>query len=133
MDFLPSCALPFFRASKMKPKRTVQLLLICLFALAVVHSDLFAQKQQGGVPDSLAGSRVAKSTTSKSYAQKTYESKQVAEFKNLKFSRMYAASDQCTFETNKGLRCKRKAQPYSRYCRQHEERLAAKDGSDKQK
>ena len=115
----------------MKPKRTVQLLLICLFVFAAAHSEAYAQKRQGGVPDSSVSSRVAKSTASKSYAQKTYESKQLSEFNTLKYSRMYAASDQCAFETNKGLRCKRKAQPYSRYCRQHADRYAAKDGSDK--
>jgi len=117
----------------MNPKRTVQLLLICLFVLAATHSEVYAQKKQGGVPDSLASSRAAKSTSSKTYAQKTYESKQLAEFQNLKYSRMYATSNQCSFETNKGLRCKRKVQPNSRFCRQHAERFAAKDGSDKQK
>ena len=115
----------------MKPKRTVQFLLICLFLLAASHSEVYAQKRQGGVPDSSASSRAAKSAASKSYAQKTYESKQLAEFNTLKYSRMYAASDQCASETNKGLRCKRKVLANSRFCRQHEEQYASKDGSDK--
>jgi hypothetical protein len=117
----------------MNPRRTVQLLLICLFVLAAAHPAVYSQKAQGGVPDSSASARAAKSTASKTYAQKSYENKQAAEFQNLKFSRMYASSDQCTYETNKGLRCKRKAQPNSRFCRQHDERFAAKVGSDKQK
>jgi hypothetical protein len=117
----------------MRPRKTLQFLLICLFVLAAAHSEAYGQKQQGGAPDSSANSRVAKSAASKSYAQKTYESKQIAEFKNLKYTRMYAANDQCAFETNKGLRCKRKAQGNSRFCRQHEERYAAKEGLDKRK
>jgi hypothetical protein len=117
----------------MKPKRTALLLLICLFVLATAHSEAHSQKRQGVVRDSLASSGAAKSTASKSYTQKSYERKQGAEFQNLKYSRMYAASNQCAFETNKGLRCKRKAQSYSRFCRQHEERFAVKDGMDKRK
>jgi hypothetical protein len=117
----------------MKTKRTVQLLLICLFVLAAAHSEAIAQQRQGGVPDSVANSHAAKLTASKSYAQKSYENKQQAEVKSLRYSRMYSANDLCAYETNKGLRCKRKAQPNSRFCRQHDERFAAKDGSDKRK
>jgi hypothetical protein len=117
----------------MKTKRTVQLLLICLFVLAAAQSDAIAQQRQGGVPDSVTNSRVKKSTASKSYSQKSYENKQQVEVKSLRYSRMYSANDLCAYETNKGLRCKRKAQPNSRFCRQHDERYAVKDGSDKPK
>lgn len=117
----------------MKAKRTAQLLLICLFVLATAHSEAYAQKRQGGVRDSSATSGAAKSTASKSYTQKSYDNKQGVEFQNLRYSRMFASSDQCAFETNKGIRCKRKAQPYSRYCRQHDDRFATKDKPDKQK
>jgi hypothetical protein len=111
----------------MKAKRTAQLLLICLFVLAASHSEAYAQKRQVGVRDSSSSSGAAKSTVSKSYIQKSYENKQGAEFQNLKYSRMYAVTDQCAFVTNKGIRCKRKAQTYSRYCRQHDDRLPTKD------
>ena len=117
----------------MKAKRTAQLLLICLFVVAASHAESYAQKRQVGLRDSSASSGTAKSTASKSYTQKSYENKQGGEFQNLKYSRTYAMSDQCAFETNKGLRCKRKTQPYSRYCRQHDDRLAAKVKPDKQK
>lgn len=112
--------------------RTVaRILLICCFFLAATHGDLFAQKQQSSSPDSVKSSRTTKAVVSKSYAPKTYDTKLPASYLALKYSRSYASSDQCAYETNKGLRCKRKVVPGTLYCKQHGEKYASKEESDK--
>jgi hypothetical protein len=117
----------------MNLKRAVQLVSICLLVLAGTNAGAFAQKNQGSIPDSSKSARNAKSAAAKTYTSKSFESKRQADFSGMRFSRNYASDSFCVYETKKGLRCKRKAQMYSRYCRQHDPQYTTNDGTEKQK
>lgn len=115
----------------MSLKSLVRILLICGLFLTVFQADLFAQKRQSSGSDSLTSSRPIKSVASKSYAERSYDTKIPASYLQLKYARSYASEDQCSFATSKGLRCRRKAQAGSTYCRQHAQKYEPKERSDK--
>jgi hypothetical protein len=85
----------------MKTLRAFQLLLICLLTLAAVHAEALAQNSQGSDRDSSSNARRAKSTASKSYIAKSFDTKQQADVSAKMHGRVYAGSDNAPMKQTK--------------------------------